>query len=133
MDAMSLIARLIINMIAIWLAAHWVSGITIDTNGHDDIGHKLLVILGIAAVFTVVNALIKPIVQLLSLPLVIVTLGLFLLIVNGLMLELTAKITETTNYGLRIDHFWGPAIWGALIIAVVNWVLGALVRERRRD
>lgn len=127
---MSLIVRLVINMVAFWLAAHWVAGIHIATNGEDDTPRKLLVLLGVAVVFTVVNALVKPIVKLLSLPLVVVTLGLFILIINALMLELTAAITKTTEYGLRIDHFWWDAIVGALIIAVVNWVLSVVVPDR---
>lgn len=127
---MALIVRLAINMVAIWLAARWVHGITIVTDGNDDLGRKLLVVLGIAVVFTAVNWVVKPIVKLLSLPVVLLTLGLFILVVNGLMLELTAKITESGNYGLRIDHFWPAAILGALLISVVNWVLHALVPER---
>jgi putative membrane protein len=132
---MALIARLVINAIAIWLAVDWVHGLHLATDGHDNTGYRALVVLGIAAVFTVVNALVKPIVKLLSLPVVILTLGLFILVVNGLMLELTARITEASNYGLRIDHFWPSAIWGALIIAVVNWVLHLFVpdRDRRKD
>lgn len=127
---MALIVRLVINALAIWLAAIWVGGITIVTDTYDDNTHKVLVLLGIAVVFTVINALVKPIVKLLSLPLVILTLGLFILVINGLMLKLTAVITETTKYGLRIDGFWA-AVWGALIVSLVNWVLGVLVPEGR--
>lgn len=127
-----IVLRLVINMVAIWSAARWVSGITIDTDGHDDVPHTMLVILGVAVVFTIVNVVVKPIVKLLSLPLVLVTLGLFLLVINALMLELTAAVTETTHYGLRIDHFWGSAMWGALIISIVNWVLGTVMRRCRR-
>lgn len=126
---MALIARLIINAVAIWLAAHWVHGIKIATGDYNDAQHTILVLLGVAVVFTVVNHLVKPIVKMLSLPLVVLTLGLFLLVVNALMLKLTAWITETTKYGLRIEHFM-PAVWGALIVTVVNWVLGVLVPDR---
>lgn len=132
---MALLARLVINAIAIWLAVHWVHGLHLATDGHDNTGYRILVVLGIAVVFTVVNALVKPVVKLLSLPVVVLTLGLFILVVNGFMLELTAKITETSAYGLRIDHFWPSAIWGALIVSVVNWVLHIFIpdRDRRKD
>lgn len=125
---MQLLIRLIINAVAIWLAAAWVDKIEIWSPEDKGTGGKVIVILAVAVVFTVVNALVKPIVKLLSLPLVIVTLGLFLLVINALMLWLTAKITETTDYGLRIDGFWA-AVWGGIIVAVVNWILGVLVPD----
>ncbi|WP_069160601.1 phage holin family protein [Nocardia altamirensis] len=125
---MQLLIRLIINAVAIWLAAAWVD--KIDIVSPEDNGNlgKILVLLAVAAVFTVVNALVKPIIKLLSLPLVIVSLGLFLLVINALMLWLTAKITETTDYGLRVDGFWAAVI-GGVIVSIVNWVLGILVRD----
>ncbi|MGY4100995.1 phage holin family protein [Nocardia sp. R16R-3T] len=125
---MHLLIRLIINAVAIWLAAAWVDKIEILSPADKGNGGKVIVILVVAVVFTAVNAVIKPIVKLLSLPLVIVTLGLFLLVINALMLWLTAKITETTDYGLRVDGFWA-AVWGGIIVAVVNWVLGILVPD----
>ncbi|MFI7668702.1 phage holin family protein [Nocardia sp. NPDC049526] len=125
---MQLLIRLIINAVAIWLAAAWVDKIEILSPEDKGNGGKVIVILVVAVVFTVVNAVIKPIVKLLSLPLVIVTLGLFLLVINALMLWLTAKISETTDYGLRVEGFWA-AVWGGIIVAVVNWVLGILVPD----
>ncbi|TLF75278.1 phage holin family protein [Nocardia cyriacigeorgica] len=126
---MQLVLRLIINAFAIWLAATWIDKIDIISPEDQGNGAKIITLLAVAAVFTAVNALVKPIVQLLSLPLVIVTLGLFLLVVNALMLWLTAWITEFTDYGLRIDGFWA-AFWGAIIVTVVNWLLGVLVPDR---
>ncbi|WP_063002236.1 phage holin family protein [Nocardia mikamii] len=129
---MALLLRLAINALAIWLAAAWVGGIELKDPADAGTGGKILVVVCVAIVFGLVNALIKPIVKLLSLPLVIVTLGLFLLVINALMLWLTAKITETTDYGLRVDGFWA-AILGAVIVTLVNWVLGVLVPEGGRD
>ncbi|MBF6159788.1 phage holin family protein [Nocardia cyriacigeorgica] len=126
---MQLVLRLAINAFAIWLAATWIDKIDIISPEDQGNGAKIVTLLAVAIVFTAVNALIKPIVQLLSLPLVIVTLGLFLLVVNALMLWLTAWITEFTDYGLRIDGFWA-AFWGAIIVTVVNWLLGVLVPDR---
>ncbi|WP_433601159.1 phage holin family protein [Nocardia sp. CA-135953] len=125
---MQLLIRLIINAVAIWLAAAWVDKIEILSPADKGNGGKVIVILVVAVVFTVVNAVIKPIVKLLSLPLVIVTLGLFLLVINALMLWITAKISETTDYGLRVDGVWA-AVWGGIIVAVVNWLLGILVLD----
>lgn len=127
-DRMQLLIRLIINAVAIWLAAAWVDKIDIVSPAENGNGGKIIVLIAVALVFTVVNALVKPIVKLLSLPLVIVTLGLFLLVINALMLWLTAKITETTDYGLRVDGFWAAVI-GGIIVSLVNWVLGILVPD----
>ncbi|MFE3293697.1 phage holin family protein [Rhodococcus sp. NPDC059234] len=122
---MSFLVRLVINAIAIWLAAAWVNGIEIATSSKGT-GYDILVILFIALVFTVVNAFIKPFVQLLSLPLLILTLGLFTLVINALMLLLTSWITDSTDFGISVDGFW-TAVWGALIISVVNFVLTAVI------
>jgi putative membrane protein len=122
---MSFLVRLVINAIAIWLASVWVSGIEIAASGKGT-GYDILVILFIALVFTVVNAFIKPFVQLLSLPLLILTLGLFTLVINALMLLLTSWITDSTDFGISVDGFW-TAVWGALIISVVNFVLDAVI------
>lgn len=126
---MALLLRLIINAVAIWLAAAWVGNIDLVSPADQGTGAKIVVVLAVAIVFGLVNALVKPIVKLLSLPLVIVSLGLFLLVINALMLWLTAKITETTDYGLRVHGFWAAVI-GALIITLVNWILGILVPDK---
>ncbi|WP_137725260.1 phage holin family protein [Prescottella subtropica] len=126
---MTFVIRLVINAIAIWLAAQWVNGIDIASSGNGT-GGDILVFLGIALVFTVVNAFVKPFVKLLSLPLLILTLGLFTLVINALMLELTSWISSQTQWGLSVDGFW-TAIWGALIISIVNVVLGALVPDKK--
>ncbi len=125
---MSFLLRLVINAIAIWLASEWVNGIDIATK--DDVS-QVLVIAFIALVFTVVNEFVKPFVQLLSLPLLILTLGLFTLVINALMLLLTSWITESTSLGISVDGFW-TAVWGALIISIVNVVLSAIVPNAKR-
>lgn len=125
---MQLVLRLISTAFAVWLASVWVDKIEIVSPEEQGTGAKVVVLLAVAVVFTVVNAFVKPLVKLLSLPLVVLTLGLFLLVINALMLWLTAWITEVTDYGLRLDGFWAAFI-GALIITVVNWVLGILVPD----
>lgn len=89
-----------------------------------------MVLLGIALVFTVVNIFVRPLVKLLSLPLLILTLGLFTLVINALMLMLTAWLSSLTAYGLTVDGFW-TALWGSLIISIVNFVLGVVVPDRK--
>ena len=124
---MVLVARLVVTAIAIWVASALMDSIDIKAPDDNTVA-KILVLLGIAAVFTAVNAFVKPIVKLLSLPLVILTLGLFLLVINALMLMLTAWITEAFKYGLTVSGFWS-AVGGSIIIAIVNWLLSALVPD----
>src|ERR1700743_2346851 len=70
----------------------------------------------VAVLFGLVNAFVKPIVQFLSIPLYILTLGLFHIVVNALMLYITASFTmHTTHWGLQIDRFWWDAIWAAIL------------------
>ena len=117
MARMKILIRLGINAVALWVAAYLVEGINIaDVN--------VVTMLIIAVVFGLVNAFIKPIVRLLSLPARIITLGLFGLIINTAMLALTALILDP----LTIDGFV-PAFLGALIISVVSIVLGFLVPD----
>jgi putative membrane protein len=120
---MGFVFRVIANGVAIWFATLLLSGLTIV--GGDTTAEKVGVIALIALVFGLVNAIVKPIVALLSIPLYILTLGLFTLVVNALMLMLTAWITENASWGLRIDTF-GTAVLGALIISIVSFVLSTV-------
>ena len=124
---MGFVVRVLISGVAIWLATVLLPGLTVV--GGDSSGGKVGVILLIALVFGLVNAIVKPVVALVSLPLYILTLGLFTLVVNALMLMLTAWITEQTDWGLRIDNF-GTAVVGALIVSVVSFVLSSLTSSR---
>ena len=83
-----------------------------------------------ALVFGVVNSFIKPIVQIISIPLYILTLGLIHVVINAFMLWITAWITEhTTHWGLYIEHFWWTAIWAAILLSIVSWLLSLIVRD----
>jgi putative membrane protein len=125
---MTFLVRLVVNAFAIWLAAAWVSGIDISSSGNGT-AWDIVVLLGIALVFTVVNIFVKPLVKLLSLPLLILTLGLFTLVINALMLMLTAWLSSQTDYGMTVDGFW-TALWGGLIISVVNFLVNIVVPDR---
>lgn len=115
--------RFLITAAALWLAVALVPGIT-----HDG---SWLGLLGVALVFGLVNALIRPIIKLLTCPLIILTLGVFLLVLNALMLWLTAELSNALGLDFHVAGFWS-AFWGALLISIVSAV-GNLVfpRERR--
>lgn len=126
---MGFLLRVIINGVAIWLATLLLSGLEIV--GGDTTLQEVGIIALIALVFGLVNAIVKPIVKLVSLPLYILTLGLFTLVVNALMLMLTAWITEHGTWGLRVDSF-GTAVVGALIISIVSFVLSIVTGANRK-
>lgn len=111
---MRLLLKLLINAAALWAAGLLVSGI--DLNG------SIWTILLAALVFGLVNTFIKPILKILSLPVMIVTLGLFALVINAAMLWLTAWLTDA----LDVANFWS-ALLGAIVISVVSAVLNIFV------
>jgi putative membrane protein len=126
---MSFVLRVLISGVALWLAEVLLPGISIV--GADTTWGRVGVLLAVALVFGIINAVVKPIVNVLSIPLYILTLGLFTLVVNALMLMLTAWITEQTSWGLRIEDF-GDAFVGALIVSVVSFGLSVAI-PRSRD
>ena len=125
---MGFVARVLISGVAIWLATVLLPGL--EVVGGESTAERVGVILLIALVFGLVNAIVKPIVAVISIPLYILTRGLFTLVVNALMLMLTAWITEQTTWGLRIDNF-GTAVIGALIVSVVSFVLSSVTGARK--
>ncbi|MFJ8635031.1 phage holin family protein [Streptomyces sp. NPDC093568] len=88
----------------------------------DSTGKKIGTLLLVALIFGVVNFLVKPVVKLLSLPLLILTLGLFTLIVNALMLLLTSWFADKLDLSFHVEGFW-TAVLGGLIISIVSWAL----------
>jgi putative membrane protein len=113
---------------ALWVVTLFVHGMSF-VGGNTKL-ERIGIIFVVAVIFGLVNAFIKPIVQVLSIPLYILTLGLFHVVVNALMLWITAWITKhTTHWGLQIDHFWWTAIWAAIVLSIVSWVLSLVVRD----
>jgi putative membrane protein len=125
--------RAALTGLALWVVTLFLRP-SIDFVGGDNTLQKVGIIFVVAVVFGVVNAIIKPVVQFLSIPLYILTLGLFHIVINALMLWITAWITEhTTHWGLYIDDFWWTAIWAAILLSIVSWILSLIVRDAGRD
>jgi putative membrane protein len=114
----------VINGLALWIAAWAVPGITFG----DDMGtaNTVLTVAIVALIFGVVNALVRPIAALLSLPFIILTLGLFIFILNAAMLQLTSWLAGVFDLAFHVENFFWDAIWGALIITFVSLLLGFL-------
>lgn len=115
--------RWMINTIALSAAVQVIPGIHF-TDGP-------LQLLAVALVFGVVNAVLRPILTVLSCPLVLLTLGLFTLVINGVMLMLTARLAAIWNLGFTVDGFW-PAFWGGLVVGLVSLMLALLVSGDQR-
>src|SRR5262245_46937650 len=119
-----LILRFAINAIALWAAITYVPGIDADELSWP-------AILGLAFIFGLVNALVRPFIELLTCPLIILTLGLGTLLVNTLMFWLTGLIGSRFDIGYTVDGFW-PAFLGALVVSVISIALTLLLRDERK-
>jgi putative membrane protein len=115
--------RWVINAVALYVAARVVTGIELT-------GDWVSLAL-IALVFGVVNALLGPILKLLSCPLILLSLGVFTIVINAALLLLTSYLSETLNLGFHVSGF-GPAFLGALLISVVSFILNVFLRDSDR-
>ncbi len=112
--------RLIVTAVALWVAVTFIPGI--------HYGGGVLGLLAIALIFGIVNALVRPVLLLLTCPLVVLTLGIFILVLNGLMLWLTAHFASALGIAFHISGLV-PAILGALVVSIVSMLLNVFVRE----
>jgi putative membrane protein len=110
-----------VNAAALWVATRIVPGVTFDGG--------LIPFLGVALVFGVINATLRPLTKILTFPLIIVTLGIFALIVNGLMLWLTSSLSASFGLGFHVSGFWA-AFFGALVVSIVSALLSLTLRPR---
>jgi putative membrane protein len=115
----AILAKVVVNAGALAVAAWLFQGIRMGDSSTTD---QLVTLLVVAAVFGVVNAVIAPVIKLLSLPFIILTLGLLLWVINALMLVLTAALADGFDLSFEVDSF-PSALGGALVISIVTWAL----------
>ncbi len=120
---MKFVLRLLITALSLWVATRFVPGISFT-------GDNYAALLGVALVFGAVNMIVKPILSLLSLPVVLITLGLFLFVINGLMLMLTSYLSARLGFGFRVDGILA-AIIGSLVVSITAGVLHFLLGTNR--
>jgi putative membrane protein len=123
---MRFLLRVLASAAALAVATAVVPGIEIQAAS---LTSRILTLVGVALIFGVVNAVIKPIVKIVGCLFYVLTLGLIGLVVNGLLLWLTSWVAGKLKLPFHITGFW-PAFWGAIIVGVVSWLLGILVRDR---
>ncbi|HEY8482234.1 MAG TPA: phage holin family protein [Spirillospora sp.] len=122
---MKILIRLVISAFALWVAEVALDGVEVTT---DDTGDRALTLLAVAAVFGVVNAVLKPVIKVFGCAFYVLTLGLFALLVNAGLLMLTSWVAGRLELPFHVEWFW-PAFWGAIIVGVVSWLLNLLVSD----
>ena len=125
---MKMLLTIIANAVAIWVAATLLDGIEIGGRGTS----FWLTLLGVSVIFGVLNAVVKPVLKLLSLPLIVLTLGLFLFVVNAIMLALTSWLSGVLGLEFNVESFFWDAILGAIIISAVSLVVDMLLPDPKR-
>ncbi len=118
--------RLVVSAAALGVATWLISGIRLTEDSTPD---KIITLLGVAVIFGLVNAIIKPIVTLIGLPFYILSLGVLYLVVNGLLFWFSGWIARQIGLGFEVDGFW-PGFFGAIVVAVVSWVLNVALPDK---
>lgn len=125
---MGFLLRLLVNAVALWVATQVVTGVHYEGD--------VLPFLVVALIFGVINATLRPLTKLVTCPLILLTLGFFTFIVNGLMLWLTSGLAESLGLGFHVDSYWA-AFLGAIVVSIVSTLLSMTVKvsgsDSRRD
>jgi putative membrane protein len=126
---MRFLLRVVVSAAALAVATWAVPGIQL-LGGSD--WSKAGTLLGVAAIFGVINAILKPLIKVIGCAFYVLTLGLAALVVNGLLLWLTSVIAGDLTLPFHVTGFW-PAFWGAIIVGLVSWVLHLIIGDDRRN
>jgi putative membrane protein len=126
---MRFILRVVVSAAALAVATWAVPGIQLLA-GSD--WSKTGTLLGVAAIFGVINAVLKPLIKVIGCAFYVLTLGLAALVVNGLLLWLTSVVAGDLTLPFHVTGFW-PAFWGAIIVGLVSWVLHLIIGDERRQ
>jgi putative membrane protein len=124
----SFVIRVLVNGVALWVAALLVKGIHLGSTGATTT-QQLITLLWVAVIFGLINMLIKPILTVLSLPVIILTLGLFALIVNAAVLELTSWFAGQFSLDFSVDQFFWDAVLGSIVITIVTMLVNLVVPD----
>jgi len=126
---MRFLLRVVVSAAALAVATWAVPGIQLLA-GSD--WSKTGTLLGVAAIFGVINAILKPLIKVIGCAFYVLTLGLAALVVNGLLLWLTSVVADDLTLPFHVTGFW-PAFWGAIIVGLVSWVLHLIIGDERRQ
>jgi putative membrane protein len=114
------ILRWVINAIALFLAVYLVPGVNLQGGW--------VSVLWLALIFGLINAFLRPLLKLLTCPLIVLTLGLFTLLINTFLFWLTSQVGQAFGIGFTIDGFW-PAFLGGLVVTVVSVIMSLILKD----
>ena len=117
-----------VNAVALWVAALVVEGVRLGEEA-TKLSTRLLTIVAVAALFGVINALVKPIAKVLAFPAIVLTLGLFTFVVNAFMLQIVELLATPLGLDFSIDHFFWQSVMAAVVITLVSMVLNFLLPD----
>ena len=120
---MKTISHMLVTAASLGVAVWLIGGIGVDG---ESLMSRALTLVGVAVIFGLVNALIKPVFTVMTGCLVVLTLGLFLLVINGLMLMCTSWLSGLVGLGFHVDGFW-PALWGSIVISIASAIMNSVL------
>jgi putative membrane protein len=124
-----ILLKVVITAVALWVATALIDGITL---GDQTTPRRILTLLGVAVIFGLINAILKPIIKTLGCAFYVLTLGLIGLVVNALLLWLTSELAQELDLPFHVTGFW-PAFWGAIVVGVVGWLLHVFIPDDKDD
>lgn len=124
---MKILIKVVITAIALWVATVFVDGLEVTA---DTTAKRVGTLLAVAVIVGIINAFLKPIIKMLGCAFYVLTLGLFALVVNALLLELAAWVAGRLDLPFDVSGFWA-AFWGAIIIGVVSWLLDLVIPDHK--
>jgi putative membrane protein len=127
---MSYLIRLAINAVALWITTLIIGGVNLTA---DSTVKKVFTLIVVAAIFGIVNAVLRPIIKTIGCAFYVLTLGLISIIVNGLLFLLTSWIAGGLNLPFHVDNFWPSAVLGAVIVGLISWGLSLVVPDKAQS
>ncbi len=129
---MRFLSWLVTTALAVAAATLLIDGISFDgpIHGQDELKDKLVPLLLVSLILGVVTSFVKPILTIVSIPFIVITFGLFLLVINAAMLKLTSWLADKLDIGFHVTGFW-PAVGGAIVITVVTWIVDSVIGESK--
>ena len=124
----SIVIKVLVNGVALWVAALVLKGIRFGPDS-EPLSKQLVTILVVAVIFGLINAFIKPVLKFFALPFIILTLGLFSLVVNALMLQLTSWFADQLGLAFHVDQFFWDAVLGSIVITLVSMILNLILPD----
>jgi putative membrane protein len=122
-----IVITILVTAVALWISTLLLSGITL---GGSSTPRKIGTLIAVAVIFGVVNGVLRPIIKFVGCAFYLLTLGLVALVVNGLLFLLVSWIADQLTLPFHVDKFWPTAVLGALIVAVVSWLIELVIPKK---